>query len=135
MTKELREKWAIALRSGKYIQGVGKLESVNGFNCCLGVLCRISGLEAHEAADDACAMDFEYEGESSRGQLPESFADKIKLPALVETRLISMNDNEGKSFDEIADYILGDEFSQSEHAATLRRGFDAFGRAYKGGAQ
>lgn len=35
-----RDLWIAALRSGTYKQGVGAL-SANGFDCCLGVLCKI----------------------------------------------------------------------------------------------
>lgn len=39
-------KWARALRSGKYTQGMNRLKAVNGgeHHCCLGVLCELSGL-------------------------------------------------------------------------------------------
>lgn len=39
-TKELKENWLSALKSGKYIQGAGQLRKGNSF-CCLGVLCDI----------------------------------------------------------------------------------------------
>lgn len=37
-------KWIVALRSGKYTQGHGRLRDGVGQMCCLGVLCEISGL-------------------------------------------------------------------------------------------
>lgn len=48
MNPELKAKWVAALRSGNYLQGHGALERVvNGisYNCCLGVLCRIMGVQ------------------------------------------------------------------------------------------
>lgn len=42
MDKPLMKKWASALRSGKYLQGHGKLMSLNGSYCCLGVLYELS---------------------------------------------------------------------------------------------
>lgn len=39
-TKEIKEKWLEALKSGKYKQGVGMLYKC-GEHCCLGVLCEI----------------------------------------------------------------------------------------------
>lgn len=39
---ELLNKWVVALRSGTYKQGRGRLRNANGEYCCLGVLCEIS---------------------------------------------------------------------------------------------
>lgn len=38
----IKKKWLNALRSGKWKQTIGCLEDSNG-NCCLGVLCHITG--------------------------------------------------------------------------------------------
>ena len=45
MTKltEAQEEWLVALESGEYKQGRGRLRDDNGF-CCLGVACDLSGL-------------------------------------------------------------------------------------------
>lgn len=40
MTQKNLEKWVLALRSGKYNQTTGTLQSTEGF-CCLGVACDI----------------------------------------------------------------------------------------------
>lgn len=37
-------KWAIALLSGRYKQGKHLLEATDGAMCCVGVLCKISGV-------------------------------------------------------------------------------------------
>ena len=41
-TKELKDSWLTALKSGKYVQGTGQLRNdyLNRY-CCLGVLCEI----------------------------------------------------------------------------------------------
>lgn len=39
------EKWVTALRSGEIKQAVNTLLSPEGSMCCLGVLCRVSGIE------------------------------------------------------------------------------------------
>lgn len=39
-TKEDIERWVMALRSGKYKQGAGELQSKVGHYCCLGVACK-----------------------------------------------------------------------------------------------
>ena len=42
MKKDVALQWIAALRSGKYEQGTGYLESSDGQFCCLGVLCAIA---------------------------------------------------------------------------------------------
>lgn len=41
ITKKDAQKWVNALRSGKYNQGKGRLEEINGNVCCLGVACKV----------------------------------------------------------------------------------------------
>ena len=48
MKKEIADKWIAALRSGKYKQTVGVLNSPNEGMCCLGILCEISKLTEWE---------------------------------------------------------------------------------------
>lgn len=43
--------WALALLSGRYKQGTGRLENTDGTMCCVGVLCRINGLERTVSPD------------------------------------------------------------------------------------
>lgn len=38
MSQEIKTKWVEALRSGDYMQGVGRLKDDKGAYCCLGVL-------------------------------------------------------------------------------------------------
>lgn len=40
-TKEIKNKWLEALRSGKYKKGSGRLRDEKNNYCCLGVLCDI----------------------------------------------------------------------------------------------
>jgi hypothetical protein len=40
MNTEIKEKWVVALRSGDYKQGKGRLRQ-DGNYCCLGVLCDV----------------------------------------------------------------------------------------------
>lgn len=47
MTPKQAQRWANALRSGKYFQGRGRLRVGNTF-CCLGVLCDINGEQTFE---------------------------------------------------------------------------------------
>lgn len=52
MNKEIKEKWLIALKSGKYIRGNGYLKKQEDGvvkHCCLGVLCDIYAIETGKA--------------------------------------------------------------------------------------
>jgi len=44
MTEEIKNKWIDALKSGKYVQGIGSLKC-KGKHCCLGVIGEVLGLE------------------------------------------------------------------------------------------
>lgn len=85
VNKQLRDEWVAALRSGKYKQTTGALFRGEAC-CCLGVLCRVAGVES------------------------------LAVPAMTDIwerrpykrigyDLVGMNDNERRSFAEIADWI------------------------------
>lgn len=103
MNKEWAMKWVEALRSGKYTQGKGMLETLDGRNCCLGILCRIAGLEP-------VVMEGTKLFGSSGTFLPEEIRDKMDLYEIngryrtKEVSLAELNDD-GISFEEIADII------------------------------
>lgn len=80
MDKELKAKWVAALRSGKYQQARGHIGSPTK-PCCLGVLSIVA-----------------------TGQL-KCMAFEELLGGIDRGVLIRMNDEEKKSFPEIADYI------------------------------
>lgn len=45
MREDIKEQWVAALRSGDYVQGRGRLATINGDEvqyCCLGVLCELA---------------------------------------------------------------------------------------------
>lgn len=44
MKKTIKQRWIKALLSGKYKQGTGSLYNEQRY-CCLGVLCRVSGIK------------------------------------------------------------------------------------------
>lgn len=50
MKKEIAMRWIEALRSGKYMQGKGRLRSFYDEFCCLGVLCNLHAIEHPEIA-------------------------------------------------------------------------------------
>lgn len=96
MNNDVKEKWVAALRSGEYEQGTRMLSRDNKF-CCLGVLCKLSGLE------------FSPE----RGYLPDSVVKWAGLDSIspgvvkdgVTDSLAYLNDVKGLTFNQIADLI------------------------------
>lgn len=96
MKKELRDKWVAALRSGEYIQGQETLrDTLNNTYCCLGVLCKVSGSP-------------NWDGEHMHGDyafLQACAQKELGISAEDANRCVLLNDKEGKSFPEIADYI------------------------------
>ena len=123
MDAELKQRWVEALRSGEYQQGEENLHKQlpNGKDlyCCLGVLCDIEGVPAEEDGrygDGSLA--FTYEG--AEFMLPISLKKRWGLEREIPNPSVSlnnkareveiahhlafMNDN-GKSFDEIAEWI------------------------------
>lgn len=93
MKPEIKEKWVKALRSGEYKQGRRslrtKLPDGSCQHCCLGVL-----------------MEIEFGGFPPVRDPYTAIGDLVRdtIPAPVST-LIEMNDDERKSFKQIADYI------------------------------
>ncbi len=104
MNPELKSKWVGALRSGEYKQGKTALRSKDDKYCCLGVLCEISGMKR---VQDTNAMGdrrwrYYFNGDSCTTVLPGGFSKEVDN---VSSQLIVMNDDAGKNFNEIADYI------------------------------
>lgn len=83
LTNSQKEVWLTALRSGQYKQGYHQLYA-SGEYCCLGVL------------NEVCGLGFEGE----KGGL-----ENVCLPQNVQGRLITLNDESGKDFADIADFI------------------------------
>lgn len=86
MTKKDKVKWIKALRSGEYKQARGILhdEEDNSY-CCLGVARKIGLCRASPIMPDKVSYNF--------------------LDSDTQDDLISLNDDENKSFKKIADYI------------------------------
>ncbi len=96
MEKELKDKWVAALRSGEYRQGKYELYDRDESFCCLGVLCAVAGIGI-DASGNSCV------GVKKGGSGYDPIRDLIGREAVPV--LMEMNDNEGKTFPEIADYI------------------------------
>lgn len=102
--KEVK-KWSRALRSGKYKQGFGALQSDKNEYCCLGVACvefiptnkllRTHSLGFMRGSFPA----FQPEAPEWLKSIDRGLADKIGF------RFSSLNDEQQLSFDEIADVL------------------------------
>lgn len=119
MNPYVKEKWTTALRSGKYAQSRGVLESSRGF-CCLGVLCDIAvkeGVIERRVPNDnmiffGTCEEFEDE-DMQAAYLPQSVADWAGLystkPAVrvydSNKMLAHLNDGLCMPFSKIADLI------------------------------
>lgn len=130
MDAELKEKWIEALTSGRYPQTRGTLKRIEesdgypvGF-CCIGVLCDILGvgewLEDSASTEGAVPFSMErsygddyYDDEYWPGRVEwfgeiesNEFLEEIGLSSSANSQLMSMNDDKGANFQEIAEYIL-----------------------------
>lgn len=113
---EVYHLWVQALRSGKYEQATGQLRTVEydytgdeikikratGF-CCLGVLCDLAVKDGGPEWDND--SDFCRGIYSDDGEPPENFRKFMELDDDMVAHLIKMNDDDGATFDEIADEI------------------------------
>lgn len=116
---EVYHLWVNALRSGQYKQARGCLfnedsyvndkgfevfnddedESFVGGFCCLGVLCDLA------VKDGGAPWDSKKGPQTSFGEPPEHFLKFMGLDSDMVAELISMNDDQGMTFGEIADEI------------------------------
>lgn len=114
------EAWLAALRSGRYKQGRGRLELCGEF-CCLGVLCHLLH-QRPELGIEMLRREGPYEVAYSAlpglwhwSNVPDSIAVEFglstKMPSAehraVEAVLVDLNDGNGASFAEIAQFIEG----------------------------
>lgn len=123
--KKFIRKWVKALRSGKYIQGTGRLRVGDSY-CCLGVACDISGLGEWVKGEGNIARGYTYKVFSDNGQYPLAVSyipfvlvnklglglstlvgDKVEPPGattecFIQDSLVELNDSYGLSFEGIA---------------------------------
>lgn len=105
LDKEFKDKWLTALRSGEYKQGQGCLyDSENDCYCCLGVaVALVSDGVAHDKGNwgyvDSTTEEWQQSG------ILDDYPQILQGWNKVTSILMDMNDEEGKSFLEIADYI------------------------------
>lgn len=92
-TPELHEEWLLCLRNGDYEQCREVLADGCGWFCCLGVLGTLAGASLE---NEACV---EY---LKTGVDGEEF---VLLDEGVQEKLSKLNDSDGLTFPEIADWI------------------------------
>ncbi|CAB4142522.1 hypothetical protein UFOVP434_16 [uncultured Caudovirales phage] len=97
MKKQYKEKWLTALRSGEYAQTTHTLSNAEGF-CCLGVLCDIS---PKMKLENLAGKERDYSGDT----LQDASLKFFGLSSEEQEKLIEMNDDNGKSFKQIANWI------------------------------
>lgn len=93
--------WVNNLRAGLYRQATGRLRSNENEFCCLGVLC---DLVEPGNWDRATGNRHVWSHRSSNSMPSRNVADYIGLDNDLFRTLSNKNDN-GESFNEIADYI------------------------------
>lgn len=109
MNAALGRKWIAALRSGEYKQGHGQLRRrlhSGDCHCVMGVLCELSPLFAYwgEYSTPVLHGDRDY-GQRSCAFLPCEISEADGLTREQCLQLTRMNDKDGKTFLELADYI------------------------------
>ncbi len=106
MKAEVKEKWVKALRSRQFKQGAGSLkrETVQGKleYCCLGVLHEVDGGKWHKGISKY-STGTRRRASSSHGKLNGKFKRGLTLEE--SSTLMKMNDEDGKKFYQIANWI------------------------------
>lgn len=101
MDAKLKEDWVRALRSGEYEQGRKRLKSGNNY-CCLGVLCKVAGLQIEtEHGNGVVGVPY---GEDDYGPI-FTLLGSSDIAEQLWNRNDGLRDNRQHSFDEIASYI------------------------------
>jgi hypothetical protein len=101
MDAKLKAAWMKALRSGEYEQGRQRLRRGNDY-CCLGVLCKVAGLEIDpEHGNGVVGVPF---GEDDYGPIFTLLGSSDAAEQLWN-RNDGLRDHRIHSFPEIADYI------------------------------
>lgn len=104
--RALHAEWLAALRSGEYRQATGALQDdcTGGF-CCLGVLCDVA-MKRHPELGMRWGFENFTEADSCVKYAPPSpFTGALGNLGVCIAALAEMNDRDGKSFSEIADFI------------------------------
>lgn len=113
MDPEDKARWTAALRSEKYRQGQGVLRrrptTGGALYCCLGVYAMECGVKFEPISPamgggTVFAFDFENAREDYT-TLPEEWAQPRGISDEAQNILMKMNDEDGRTFAEIADWV------------------------------
>lgn len=104
-----KRRWVKALRSGNYLQGSSTLRrQIPGERprfCCLGVLCDI-GVKAPWEPFEIVLNVYTFKGNQNfAAVLAQPILAQFGLSSTEQASLAALNDEEGMSFLEIADWI------------------------------
>jgi hypothetical protein len=114
MNSEIKQKWIKALKSRKYTQGTGWLRQVEGrttlyyTHCCLGVLADIYVNEYSNRFCNEMKWDDDDNNLVVEDELVQEYNSELpdwELTLEEQSVLATMNDEEDKSFSEIATWI------------------------------
>lgn len=103
MDAKLKADWVKALRSGEYRQARGVLQDKTGALCCLGVLCKVAGLDIREDGRGVVGAD-----ESTNTAMYTPIFDMLgghSKSHPLSTRNDGASGFHKHTFPEIADYI------------------------------
>jgi len=102
LPEPFRSNWISALRKSHYNQGVGYLCQSdyhgNYSYCALGVACHVLGYENDEIDEQVRIQDTWF---STNKEMPRKLQDREEFAGIV----MSMNDDELRTFEEIADWL------------------------------
>jgi hypothetical protein len=118
MNGTIKNEWCAALESGEYTQCQGVLKksliSINDEpsrigHCCLGVLCEIvypgKFTPKEYYSNVEYILEIDEESETADLELTDKILEQIGMDRDTMNVLIEMNDDQGKTFPEIAQYI------------------------------
>lgn len=104
MDPAFKDKWIKALRSGLYPQGNNALNE-NGKYCCLGVLAEINNEPKKQTDEKTASFTYTFSGYDNYRSTTVVPVAYCGIDRGAQGRLMTMNDDEHKSFVQIADFI------------------------------
>lgn len=107
MNPDLKARWLAALRSGDYKQGPYRLETDDGRFCCLGVLCKVLGVDTFKGVTE--------EGDILNSVPKTRAYDSIRDAGLSDLEISALSHTNDRHFRDAAgrDIPEGDNFADS----------------------
>lgn len=105
LPRDFAEKWVAALRSGEYKRGILKLYNAReDCYCCLGIAGLVCGMNNEELNDHPLLVHALTTNPENKNKIPEILNGYATQGTLIR-KLTTMNDDQSKSFPQIADWI------------------------------